>query len=244
MFKKLLLMVPMIGIAFAMMAQPCVPGPQTQPGVYPDSATGLPHAYANTVYSTVMTVVVPADTVVSGFVIQIDSIGITGFQGLPPGFSYATNNVSGFWHGGQKGCVLITGMHTAVGVWPLVIEATAVAAGGGMVLPYTIDYYKIVIDSTHLSIEPIEANSFEVFQNQPNPFSSITEISFNADVNDVYSFEVFDMIGKSVYAEPINAQKGLNRFTFNSNGLPHGVYFYKIGNGQRQVTKRMIISSL
>ncbi|MDD3876765.1 MAG: T9SS type A sorting domain-containing protein [Bacteroidales bacterium] len=244
MIKKLLLLIPFLGITFAMMAQPCVPGPQTTPGVYPDSATNLPHAYANTVYETVMTVFVPSDTSVGGVLIQIDSIGITGFQGLPPGFSYATNTVSGFWHGGQKGCVLITGMHSAVGTWPLVIDAQAVAAGGGIVLPYTIDYYKIVIDSTHLSIEMIDDNAFEVFQNQPNPFSGNTEISFVSDVNDVYSFEVFDMIGKVVYSEAISAHKGMNKFNYRSNGLTEGVYFFKIGNDKRSTTKRMIISDL
>jgi len=241
MMKKLLLtlfVVPFIGMAISL-AQPCTPGPQTTPGIYPDSATGLPHAYANVLYETVMTVVVPVDTNIMGFTVPIDSIGIVNFQGLPPGFSYAPNSPSGYWGGGQKGCVLITGQHDVIGEYPLIIEVEGFAAGMGV--PWTIDYYKIVIDSTHLSIQKNENAGFQLNQNVPNPFYGTTTISFTTDKNETYSFEVFNMLGELVHSKQVNAVKGQNKIDFNAHALPQGIYFYQIRNGLLTHTKRMIV---
>jgi len=242
MVKNLLLsliIVPFLGITLAI--SQCTPINYPSPGIYPDSATGLPHAYATIYYETVVTLKVPTDTLVSGFTVHIDSIGIVSFNGLPTGFSYTPNNAWGWWLGGASGCVLITGTNDTVGTWPLVINVMGHASG--MSVPFTINYYKIVIDSTYLGIEKKLNNNFEVYQNSPNPFSNVTEISFSSDVNSIYNIEVFNMIGKVIYKEAIKAQKGMNRFNFSASELPQGIYFYKVSNGNHTTTKRMIVAS-
>ena len=243
MIKKLLLsliIIPFIGMSIA--KSQCVPDPQyTTPGVHPDSATGLPHAFAGVDYSTVMTLKVPADTTINGYTVPIDSIGIVSFSGFPAGFSYAANSASGYWAGGHAGCVLITGNNDTIGTWPLIVHVQGYASG--MSVPFTIDYYKIVIDSTHLGIQENENKGFEVYQNSPNPFANATEITFSSDVNSIYNVEVFNMIGKVIYKDAVKAQRGVNKFNFSASNLPEGVYFYKISNGNHTTTKRMIVAS-
>jgi len=243
MLKKLLsLFIVLLAVnVTVVLSQPCVPGPETQPGTYPDSAQGLPHAYANVYYETVITVVVPTDTVVSGFTVPIDSIGIVAVNGLPTGFSYTPNRPSGYWPGGTKGCVLLSGMHPNVGTFPLSIQVQGYAAG--MSVPFNITFYTIHVDSTHLSVENVQNNAFEVYQNMPNPFTGITEISFNSDINGTFNFEVFDMIGQRIYANEIRAQKGLNTVNFDGASLTQGIYFYKISNSARSFTKRMVVAA-
>jgi len=241
--KKLLLLliiVPFLGISSAF--SQCTPDPMyTSPGIYPDSATGLPHAYANVYYETTITCVIPVDTNVMGFTVPIDSIGIVSFTGLPTGFNYTPNRPSGYWLGGTTGCVLVSGQNPNVGTYPLSISLMGYA--GGMSVPFTIDYYNIVIDSTSASIQENQSKNFEVFQNSPNPFAQFTEISFASDIIALYNVEVFNMIGKVVYNDVIKAQKGINKLNFNAADLPQGIYFYKISNGNRTTTKRMIIAS-
>jgi hypothetical protein len=166
--KKLLLsliIVPFLGMSVAI--SQCVPDPAfTNDGIFPDSATGLPHAYAGVYYETVMTANIPADTIFQGFTVPIDSIGFISFTGLPTGFSYAANSSTGFWHGGTSGCVLISGQNATVGSYPLTIELQGHASG--IVIDFTIDYYILVIDSTHLSIQENTSKVFEVYQNSPN----------------------------------------------------------------------------
>ncbi|OQA00827.1 MAG: hypothetical protein BWY70_00582 [Bacteroidetes bacterium ADurb.Bin408] len=243
MMKKLLLsliIVPFLGISVAI--SQCTPNPAyTNPGIYPDSATGLPHAYANVYYETTMTCLIPADTNISGYTVPIDSIGIVSFTGLPTGFTYTPNRPSGYWPGGTAGCVLIAGQNNTVGTYPLTINLMGYASG--ISVPFTLSYYKIIIDSTQASIQENTGKNFEVYQNNPNPFIHNTEISFNSDVNGIYNVEVFNMIGKVVYNEPFKAQKGLNKINFNASEMPQGIYFYKISNGNRSYTKRMIVAS-
>ncbi len=243
MIKKLLLsliIVPFLGISVAM--SQCTPDPAfTNPGIYPDSASNLPHGYAGVNYQTVMTCVIPADTNISGFTVQIDSIGIQSLTGLPTGFNFTPNRPSGFWPGGTSGCVLIAGQNDTVGVYPLSISLMGYASG--MTVPFTLSYYKLVLDSTGASIQENNSNKFEVYQNVPNPFGRITEIAFNSDIIGLYTIEVFNMIGKVLYSEVYKANKGLNKIQFNAADLPQGIYFYKISNGNRTHTKRMIVAS-
>jgi len=243
MIKKLLLsliIVPFVGIT--MVSAQCTPNPSCiNPGVYPDSATNLPHATRNVLYQTTMTVVVPADTTINGFTVPIDSIGITSFSGFPTGYSYVPNNASGFWAGGSTGCVLITGTIDSVGTWPLVVNVMGYASG--MSVPFTIDYYKIVVDSVGQGIEETSNNGFELFQNSPNPFVNTTEISFSSEANTTYNVEVFNMIGKVLYKDVVKASRGINKFNFSATDLPQGIYFYKISNGIHTSTRRMIVSS-
>lgn len=92
----------------------CTPDPYvTKPGIYPDSASGFPPAVATYPYNLTITVVVPADTLIPPLpLLPIDSIGVTGVEGLPEGFQFLPSRPSGFWPGGTKGCALITGTPT------------------------------------------------------------------------------------------------------------------------------------
>ena len=68
MMKKLLfLMFGLIIIAGQLAIAQCVPDPQyTQPGVYPDTATGLPCAVNGILYNEDINLVAPVDTVTGG----------------------------------------------------------------------------------------------------------------------------------------------------------------------------------
>ena len=99
----------------------CVPVSFSGQGIYPDTITNLPLAVATVPYNEAMTAIVPLDTVVSGILITVDSLGITEIIGLPSGFAYIPNTATGYWHGGVTGCIAITGnpLQSQVGVYPL-----------------------------------------------------------------------------------------------------------------------------
>jgi len=217
----------------------------TTPGIYPDSADNLPPAVATVFYETVINVVVPVDTVMGGFTIPIDSIGIVSFSGLPAGFSWASNSPSNYWHGGAKGCVVITGNPTTqqIGDYPLVISV--IGKGGGLALPYTVDYYKIsIIDSVNADISDFSGTfNFNVSQNTPNPFFGKTEINISSPGNEYVDISVINLIGKEVYNTVILTHKGNNTVVFNAGNLPGGIYMYKVNNNKQTITKRMLIQN-
>jgi hypothetical protein len=101
----------------------------TDPGIYPDSATGLADGYVGQPYTEVIQVRTPPDTLViiggNPFTVQIDTITLINVIGLPPGINYPVCNPPGCafpgWPNGTNGCGLLSGTPTAAGVYPLVL---------------------------------------------------------------------------------------------------------------------------
>ena len=137
--KQLLLSFSFLALlVFSANAQ-CTPDPQyTIGGVYPDSATGLAPAYVGQTYNEVITVIVPVDTTIYvgpiPFTLVFDSVVVSNWQGLPPGFTvdyYSPNNQfspidQGCFEGSQTGCILISGNPTSqdVGSYQQIITNT------------------------------------------------------------------------------------------------------------------------
>ena len=127
--KKLLLLISITLISVATVNGQCIPDPQfTQPGVYPDSATGFANACVGMPYEQIVTNIVPVDTcavIIAGLPcipLDFDSVVITGFTGLPPGFTYTCNSPQNTtspatgctFEGGTIGCISIVGIHQQV----------------------------------------------------------------------------------------------------------------------------------
>ncbi len=124
--KKLLfilLCLPIVGLG------QCVPDSQyTSEGIHPNTTVGFADAYVGQNYNQVVTLIVPTDTFVSGFLITIDSINLTSFVGLAANFTYDCNPTTCSFLGGNTGCVLIYSTlpptSPMVGVHPLLITST------------------------------------------------------------------------------------------------------------------------
>jgi hypothetical protein len=59
----------------------------------------------------------------------------------------------------------------------------------------------------------------------PNPFNDVTTFEIKSKSNETYSFELTDVLGKTVRSITGITDK---QFTVSRNGLENGVYFYKI----------------
>ena len=122
--------------------QACTPNPQYlgNPGVYPDSLTGIADAYVGVSYSDVITFVNPDDTTINlpgvGIVTlilnyyKIDSVKIITtdtFDISTIGFSYACNPSNCQMPGNGSGCLTIQCSNPAaqyVGEYPVIIYST------------------------------------------------------------------------------------------------------------------------
>ncbi len=83
---------------------------------------------------------------------------------------------------------------------------------------------------------------FELYQNYPNPFNPSTEIRFNLPVTQFVTVKLYDMLGREV-AILLNEQRnaGENSIEFSSNGLPSGVYFYRVTAGKYSGSRTLVI---
>jgi len=247
MIKKLLTLTVLLSIfAASQVRSQCTPNTSIViPGVYPDSATGLQPGYVGTPYSEVIQVRIPVDTVFQGNIVPIIDFEIDSINGLPPAFSYASNPGTGVFPGGTNGCILISGMPAATGTYNLDVYGVAhgLLFGSPAQLPFVIDYYKIVIHPASGAGVPQNASySFTVSQNEPNPFSSYSDIHFTSPSGGKADLKVYNMIGKEIYSGSYRVITGKNTIRIDARDFESGVYMYTLNMGQNTVTKRMIIS--
>lgn len=86
------------------------------------------------------------------------------------------------------------------------------------------------------------SSSFQLFQNDPNPFTERTTIRFTLpdDAQNVYIY-IFDMQGKLQKQMPVDAS--MRSVTINGYELQPGMYIYSLVVGGKEIdTKRMILS--
>ncbi len=86
------------------------------------------------------------------------------------------------------------------------------------------------------------SSSFQLFQNNPNPFTECTTIRFTLpdDAQNVYIY-IFDMQGKLQKQMPVDAS--MSSVTINGYELQPGMYIYSLVVGGKEMdTKRMILS--
>jgi photosystem II stability/assembly factor-like uncharacterized protein len=102
--------------------------------------------------------------------------------------------------------------------------------------------------------ETVEINSpidFKLEQNYPNPFNPVTIIRFSIPQKGFVTLKVFDVLGNEVRTllnEEMESGSHQVEFEANShsglsgiNGLPSGIYFYKLQAGKYSETKKMIL---
>lgn len=133
-----LLFLALSGIGFGSQAQAqCVPDTSfTNPGIYPST---IPDACANIPYATVLTLVVPVDTLVSTpigpLTVPIDSLVLDTAIGIPPGLVFSCNPASCVFLGGSTNCILISGTATTADTFSVDISIVTYATVFGNVVP-------------------------------------------------------------------------------------------------------------
>ena len=92
-----------------------------------------------------------------------------------------------------------------------------------------------------------------LYQNYPNPFNPTTTIKFSIPTSEIVKITVFDILGKEVRTLVDDYKtSGIYEVEFNSHsdegqnlpagrqGLPSGVYFYKLQAGKQIEMKKMV----
>lgn len=84
---------------------------------------------------------------------------------------------------------------------------------------------------------------FLLTQNYPNPFNPSTKIRYSVPQSSNVMIKVFDILGNEIETL-VNEEKpvGTYEITWYAEGLPSGIYFYKIQSGSFVETKKMILT--
>jgi hypothetical protein len=83
---------------------------------------------------------------------------------------------------------------------------------------------------------------FNLYQNYPNPFNPSTKIKYSIPQQFNVVIKVFDILGNEIETL-VNEEKqaGAYEITWYAEGLPSGVYFYRLQAGDFVETKKMVL---
>ncbi|MFT4545811.1 MAG: hypothetical protein ACI9UR_000531 [Bacteroidia bacterium] len=112
--------------------------------------------------------------------------------------------------------------------------------GGGFI---TISDYWLVAQESSTGIIEVDERKFMLVNNYPNPFTGITNISFNApqDMNGL-EFNVYSILGTKIHSAKIDAERGVNNIEYNGSHLSSGLYIYTLSDGVNTLTRKMNVN--
>jgi len=238
-------------------------------GISADGILSLPASAAGSAYNHTFTVAIqdPTITTQAGQTVTItplDSIRWAPIN-LPSGLTYTGGSATNLSYGKSIYCFTIMGsLPTTTNVtykWLIdqtpygmisannsgVTVTTTIPVGNfGGIYPINltntaIDSIVIKIGAMPTDVPTLDANTFGVLQNVPNPFSGTTSISFSTPNSGTVQFTVVDLLGRVVNSQTINANAGVNTITYAA-GSDSGTYFYTISDGVHSVTKKLVVS--
>lgn len=84
--------------------------------------------------------------------------------------------------------------------------------------------------------------AFRLQQNYPNPFNPETRISYSVRRAGDVSLVIYDVLGREVSRlVDENKQPGKYSVAWNAEGMPSGMYFYKLVAGEFVETRKMVL---
>jgi hypothetical protein len=91
--------------------------------------------------------------------------------------------------------------------------------------------------------EPKFSESFEVGQNQPNPFNKTTQIIYSLKNASNVEFRVYDMAGRELLNDNYGMlPQGSHSISLDASLLGPGIYFYTFNVNGASVTRKMVIT--
>jgi len=107
---------------------------------------------------------------------------------------------------------------------------------------YTMNDRKIETSAVDLVIIDKEtAGELIVYQNEPNPFSTSSMITYEVVTGGSVELRIMDVSGQTIYTQAVSAHAGSNQFMIDQDVIAQpGMYYYNIRQGDQAITKKLL----
>jgi len=106
----------------------------------------------------------------------------------------------------------------------------------------TLGYNDIPGNTT--ATDDLASEGFQLYQNQPNPFSTTTTIAFELPESATATLHIYDATGRLIKTIKGNYPQGTNEINIdknNSNLSTKGVFYYQLETNKYSATRKMIL---
>lgn len=202
---------------------------------------------------------------------EVDSVQFTKILNLPCGLCWSTSEPDNLFSSGQNGCIKISGTtNDTAGQYKLLIYLNAWINHTGIevsgIPPAQVDAAGIrliarVKTDAGATCNPVDTSStapnltancataiddipgyISRFSVYPNPLNSDAVVSFTAIEGGTYTLKLTDITGRTLRENQLQVRAGVNNTGLQRQGLPTGLYFISLSNGQGMVTKKLLVT--
>jgi len=119
---------------------------------------------------------------------------------------------------------------------------TASELADDFAIKFTTNAPTVVSVEDELNTENILPDEYALEQNYPNPFNPTTKIKYSIPQSSKVVIKVYDVLGNEI-TTLVNEEKPIGSYelTWYAEGLPSGIYFYRLQAGSFIETKKMIL---
>jgi hypothetical protein len=110
----------------------------------------------------------------------------------------------------------------------------------------SINDYRIVvyqIPCWPTAVNTISTYNFNLVGNVPNPSNSMTQIVFESNIAEMYTLQVVNTVGETIFSKKVQAAKGMNYIPVDTKNIASGIYIYSLSDGKNSVSKRMEVAN-
>jgi len=213
------------------------PDPEGNGEICPDTISPV---YIGKPYEQVVTMLAPSSVDTLGFNVSLDHITLIDVEGLPEGITWVTNAENNEFFIETYYCILFSGTsNAAAGDYPLKVIVDIYAN----IFGEPVNIFQLT-DSTSLKMQVMDPSSIEERQLStiisnvwPNPFSNELNLELNTDRNSSGKIELYNLMGKMVYAQKIYQQSSIHTIYLEGVGLPDGLYFISVELGNKKYSQ-------
>ena len=219
-------------------------------GIWPDTAQNFVSGDTGIYYEQIVNFKLPTDAGdldpnYSGY--YVDSVSLASVDGIPPGISFSCNTSNCSWLGGEQGCATISGIPTTNGTYLINLLIKGCVSLFGIPICDTAVFSNYLIQigpvtTVGVISSQLTNSSLKLKKAFPNPSNLSTNIQYETIKSENVSFEMTNLLGKSIINSNVISKTGLNSILVNTSDLSNGIYLYSISNGKTRSTKRLIVN--
>jgi len=90
------------------------------------------------------------------------------------------------------------------------------------------------------AVDEHDDNQMMVNYIYPNPFSTSTTIEYELKQPEKVTLTIYDYLGKLIYQIDKNQIKGKQQLIWNADGLPDGIYYFRLQAGEQVANGKMV----